>query len=93
MIEALPCYSPVMRVLSPVAGYHLIVSIIPKNGEVDFKDMGTWLDDFQYSMGLLDLLLTRDSHRFHVFINESVFSNNTCFVEEVLHTFKEAGIL
>ena len=45
------------------------------------------------TVSFLNFLLACGPHGFHLLVNQIVLGQDCCLVEEILHHFKEAGIL
>ena len=48
---------------------------------------------FIITVSFLNFLLACGPHGSHLLVNQVVLSQDSCLVEEILHHFKEAGIL
>ena len=82
-----------VRVLHPEALDHLVLAVVPQEGEVDLDDVGARLDDPQDPVSFLPLLLSRRTYAFHLLVDQRVFGFDARLVEEVLHTFEGAWVL
>ena len=62
-----------VRVLRPEALDHLVLAVVPQEGEVDLDDVRTRFNDTHDSVRFLHLLLSRQTYDFHLLVDQRVF--------------------
>lgn len=83
---------PVVRVLGPVAGDHLVGAVVSQQGERHLQDVRARFDDSQNAKDLFFLLLIRGPHLGQI-LQEPVFGQQAGPVEVVLHHVEEGRVL
>lgn len=81
-----------LGVLGPVAGDHLIISIVSLEREGDLQDMVAWLHDLEKTLNLLALFISTHSGSFPV-LDQLFLQDLAGFMVEVLNHVKEQRIL